>query len=379
MSIKLPLWIAAVLTVIVFAMPAHGEEYSGARFGYLSGEGSFPADGGGGLIMPRAVSYYYDDNFLNTGTVFEGIFAGPYLSAASSRRGPQDSDLNIGGRLFTLSHFAGDYVKYHQGNTVPLETFNGSYFGGELFLEKNISDGVTGKIFYNLTKNNYYANGDTSPGFILPTDSTTQGIVLRLEDKELLADLWGEPKSGYRVWVDGGFYFSDSYTPWGQPAALSTGGKEYRQYRFFGGYYQQPFGDGKGTLALTANGRYGNGLDRLTMFPLGGISTIRPDSLKLHGYYCDEFFVDSVTLLNLEYTFPLLSNSPPSSRQLTGYLAYDWAMLPSGSLRGIGLGIKWAVSARLNLQMNYGYGFDAVRNGSNGGNSVTMKLQQVIF
>lgn len=372
----IPVIIAIFLFLSGVAWGAESSASAGFRFGSFTAEGSFPIDGAGGQVAPRAVSYYYDSNFMNTNTAFEGIFAGPYISVTSSKWG-QNTDLDIGGRLFGLIHFAGDYVKYNNGNYIPSETFNGSYYGGELFVSKDFSDTVSGKLAYSITRNNYYRNTDTNPVFILPLDNTTQAITFRIESRNLTADPWGDPKTGYRVWTSSEFYSSNQYQAWGLAPSLSAGAKDYQKFEFMSGFYYQPWGDNSGTMAFTVNGRYGSNLDRLTMFSLGGASSVQPDSYMLHGYYVNEFYVDNLTLFNWEYSLPLFRPDNTDGKTVKAYFAYDWATIPSGNLGGIGIGIKWPIFSGGALQLDYGYGMDAIRNGIKGGHGITLKYEQL--
>lgn len=370
--LTLTLIIATISQVTAFA----ADSASGSkRLLYFSAEDGIPIDAASGQMSPRVLLYYSDDNFLDTRTTFEAIFMGIYLSLASSHWGGYDG-LNIGGKLASTVHFNSDYVKYNNGDFIKAETFNGSANAGELFVIKDFDKNTNGKLSYSFTQNHYYANQDTAATFVMPIDNTTQALNIKFETKNLVTTPWGEPQEGYRLWADGGMYFADRYRAWGMPATLSTGKKDYQKYQISAVYYAQPFGSGNGTVSVSANGRYGTGLDRLTMFTLGGVSTIVPDSIKLHGYFGNEFFTDNLSLLNAEYAIPVWKHESGKFNILTAYLSYDHAMMPTGTARGIGLGARMLLSPTSMIYLDYGYGIDAVRGAKTGGSDITVKYDQ---
>lgn len=370
--LTLTLVVATISQVSAFAADSISD---GKKVLYMSAELGLPIDAASGQMSPRGLIYYSDDNFLDTKTKFEAAFMGIYLSLASSHWGGYE-DVNYGGRLFSTIHYNADYVKYNNGDFIKAETFNGSSNAGELFVVKDFDKNTNGKLSYSLSQNHYYANQDTATTFILPVDNTIQAIVARVETKSLVTTPWGEAQEGYRLWADAGLYFADQYRAWGMPATLSAGKKDYQKYQLSAAYYAQPFGSGNGTVSLSANGRYGTGLDRLSMFAFGGVSTIIPDSIKLHGYFGNEFFSDNLSLLNLEYAIPVWKHESGKFNILTAYVSYDQAMMPVGSVRGIGLGARMLLSPTSMIYLDYGYGIDAVRGTKTGGSDITVKYDQ---
>src|SRR5262245_30148808 len=113
-------------------------------------------------------------------------------------------------------------------------------------------------------------------------------------------------------------------------------------------------------------------LDALTSFRLGSALPFRSEfPLILHGYYVEEVFARRFWLFNFAYRFPLLPDSDRVKLQLAfDYGRVDYASgheLPRHGLRGLGVDVSFALTRRLNLLFGWGYGFDAPRNGSFGG------------
>jgi hypothetical protein len=108
--------------------------------------------------------------------------------------------------------------------------------------------------------------------------------------------------------------------------------------------------------------------DALSSFRLGSALPFRSEFPPiLHGYYVEEVFARRFWLLNFAYRFPILPDSERVKLQLSfDYARVDYASgheLPRHGLRGVGV----AVTRRLSLMLGWGYGFDALRNGSFGG------------
>jgi hypothetical protein len=112
--------------------------------------------------------------------------------------------------------------------------------------------------------------------------------------------------------------------------------------------------------------------DALTSFRLGSALPFRSEfPLILHGYYIEEVFARRFWLLNLAYRFPVLPDSERIQLQLSfDYARVDYASgheLPRHGLRGVGIDLSLVLTRQIRFMMGWGYGFDAPRNDSFGG------------
>jgi hypothetical protein len=99
----------------------------------------------------------------------------------------------------------------------------------------------------------------------------------------------------------------------------------------------------------------------------------------LHGYYTREFFADDFGIANLEFRYLL-----DEKRHLTAHLYGDWAVIkpvppqPSdwNNFFGVGAGVGFRAFWGIDMLVNYGYGFNAVRNAHLGGHEAAWALEK---
>jgi len=115
--------------------------------------------------------------------------------------------------------------------------------------------------------------------------------------------------------------------------------------------------------------------DALSAFRLGGGLRLRAEfPYLLHGYYVDEIFARRFWLVNLAYRFPLWPGQDRVKLQfLADYARVDYLpghSLPHSGLAGVGANLSVALTKRLTLVAEYGYGIDAPRRHGFGGHEV---------
>jgi len=115
--------------------------------------------------------------------------------------------------------------------------------------------------------------------------------------------------------------------------------------------------------------------DALAAFRLGGGLRLRAEfPYLLHGYYVDEIFARRFWLVNLAYRFPLWPGQDRVKLQfLADYARVDYLpghSLPHSGLAGVGANLLVALTKRLTLVAEYGYGIDAPRRHGFGGHEV---------
>jgi hypothetical protein len=120
--------------------------------------------------------------------------------------------------------------------------------------------------------------------------------------------------------------------------------------------------------------------DALSTFRMGGGLRLRAEfPLLLHGYYVEEIFARRFWLMNLAYRFPIWPGQDLVHLQLladVGQVDYiQNHQLPRSTLAGVGFNLSVAVTKRIDLVVGYGYGINAPRGHSFGGQEFDAQFQ----
>ena len=120
--------------------------------------------------------------------------------------------------------------------------------------------------------------------------------------------------------------------------------------------------------------------DRFSAYRLGGfLPLIAEYPLTLPGYYYQEFSARQFVLLNASYLLPIAPNQRWNLDFNAATAVIDYLPgtgQPGNSVSGVGGGILYrAPSDKFRFIASYGYGFNAIRDGERGANSITFLLQ----
>jgi hypothetical protein len=258
------------------------------------------------------------------------------------------------GRYKGAESFWGD------GGEVPLSYYAGTKFFDQLPLQGQIR--VTPAYIV------YQDSLDTANRFKLPPDTglLTGRVGLRLGGvpPELLPRLALEVSAWYEA-----TYRTDAGTFGFPERPESLESLTQRAWGRVAGVFT-PF-EGN-TIELVVTAGLSKDADLLSSFRLGSALPFRSEfPLILHGYFVEEVFAKHFWLVNASYRFPAW----PGSRAVTLRIAGDLAgvgyiaghALPRDRLGGAGVDLSVAFTPRMTMVVGYGYGFDAPRNGSFGG------------
>lgn len=139
-----------------------------------------------------------------------------------------------------------------------------------------------------------------------------------------------------------------------------------------------PFPGGR-RLSASLTGGTARNPDRLSSFRLGGVLPLAAEfPLSMPGYFYEEISAREFGLLNLAWMRPLSADQKTWLGTLTGAAAvveYTPGLgQPQKWHTGVGAGLGY-VGKALQSFVEYGYGFNALRRGSKGAHSLTVRVQ----
>jgi len=330
-------------------------------------------------VAGYAFYYHNQPDFLRTNLTLRLALAPVYLDSELGfvhGLGSQ-TDFAIGA---AGGGFADSYNEIRGGSWRPAESFEGH--GGEISASVYhlfnpgrlipLSLVVRGAAHYSV----FERNEDTAPNLQLPGDDTTLSLRTGLRWGGIEPTLFPELAMEISGWYEGLFRSNpsrfgingdreiepSSHLFW-SAAALSYTLPESKQ-NFF--------------VRLVAGASVN--ADRLSAFRLGGFLPLAAEyPLSLPGYFYQEFSARQFALLNVSYLLPIAPNERWNLAFNAATAAIDY--LPGtgqagNSISGVGAGILYrAPSDKFRCIVSYGYGFNAIRDGARGANSISFLLQ----
>jgi hypothetical protein len=326
------------------------------------------------------VFWFNENNCPWTNTALRVLFAGIYgdveLSKFLSFQPTTAIGAGVGGGAYLDS-----LTPYEKGERLSHQQFYGDSANARFFVNQMIPNSAEIPLNLRATyqvKGNSYRDGSGTQNYTLPDNYLTQ--VLRAEFRfggvvpGLMAEKGGEVYLALEAAYRSGF---DAFGPDG---ALFEEESNYQ--RVYGSVsYRLPLG--KTLLMARATGGLGESLDVLSSYKLGGhLTGVDQLVYMIHGYYVREIFADDFGLVNLQVRVPLLPES-----KLTGHLYADHAVANQFDPRtgkvdewhnffGVGAGLSFFAPWQTRVLVNYGYGFNAIRNGDRGGHEVGLTLEK---
>ena len=330
-------------------------------------------------VAGYAFYYHNQPDFIRTNLTLRLALAPVYLDSELGfvhGLGPQ-TDFAIGA---AGGGFADSYNEIRGGSWQSAESFDGH--GGEIsasvyhlfnpgdLIPLNLV--VRGAAHYST----FDRNEDTAPNLQLPGDDTTLSLRTGLRWGGIEPTLFPELAMEISGWYEGLFRSNpgrfgingdreiepSSHLFWAA-AALSYTLPESKQ-NFF--------------VRLVAGASVN--ADRLDAFRLGGfLPLVAEYPLSLPGYFYQEFSARQFALLNASYLLPIAPNERwnLSFNAATAVIDYLPGTGQAGnSVSGVGAGILYrAPSDKFRCIVSYDYGFNAIRDGARGANSISFLLQ----
>ncbi len=332
-----------------------------------------------------AFYYYNRPNFLeNSNLTLRLAIAPVYIDSelGISRLLGEHTDFGLG---LAGGGFADSYAEVREGQYLQSESFdgNGATLSGNIYhlFNPNQMIPLNGVLRGELHYVNYVRNDSTASTFELPRNGTSLNVRtgFRLGGKEpvLIPNLALE----LSAWYEG--EFRQNSGEYGFPTGSMMGDREvvpvshiYWARALFAYTLAQSNADF--LVSVTA----GSSLhaDRFSTYRLGGLLPLASEfPLILPGYYYQEISADRFVLANGNLNIPLDARNRWSINAVGSVATVHYlpGLEQSGDLQsGVGGGVTYrSTSGAWQIMLDYGYGFQAIRDRGQGAQSVGLLLQ----
>lgn len=331
---------------------------------------------------PQAIyAYYYYNNpeVFGSNTVLRTAVAPLYLDGELGFKHllSPSTDVGLG---FYGGAYADNYYYVNQGDYNKSQSFNGNSGGAALSLYQRINPGQLIPVNFVARAGARYTvydrTSDTADIYGLPENQPITFIRtgLRLAGREPVLD----PALGLEL----SFWYSHQWrshpSPYGYGDAheLSPSTGLYWAYANFN--YTWTNIHHRIAFSMTAGGS--DGADPLNAWRLGGVLPLVAEfPLMLPGYYYEELTAQSFLDFYGAYLFPLDPAGRWQLRFEAGAARVNYVPgfeQPNPWQSGVGIGLAFTPPDRaFHVVVRYGYGFQALRNGSPGAQSVGLLFQ----
>jgi hypothetical protein len=289
----------------------------------------------------------------------------------------QNSALGIG---VSGGFFAESQTEFQEGRYLSAESFTGDSAGGTLayYLRGPKIFGVLpmeGQIRANPKYVWYDRSGSTSRYFRLPENTPIYDVRAGIRLGGVPPELFPNAAVEASVWHTLSYRGNAGHYGFAQELQ-ETDHFTQRTWTRLGATYT--FGPQQVSAFLNAG--IAENTDALSTFRMGGGLRLRAEfPLLLHGFYVEEIFARSFWLMNFAYRFPIWPGQDLVHLQLLGDVAQvnyiQGHHLPRSTLAGVGVNLSVAVTKRIDLVVGYGYGINAPRGNSFGGQEFDAQFQ----
>jgi hypothetical protein len=289
----------------------------------------------------------------------------------------QNSALGIG---VSGGFFAESQTEFQEGRYLSAESFTGDSAGGTLayYLRGPKIFGVLpmeGQIRANPKYVWYDRSGSTSRYFRLPENTPIYDVRAGIRLGGVPPELFPNAAVEASVWHTLSYRGNAGHYGFAQELQ-ETDHFTQRTWTRLGATYTF----GAQQVSAFFNAGIAEDTDALSTFRMGGGLRLRAEfPLLLHGFYVEEIFARSFWLMNFAYRFPIWPGQDLVHLQLLGDVAQvnyiQGHHLPRSTLAGVGVNLSVAVTKRIDLVVGYGYGINAPRGNSFGGQEFDAQFQ----
>ena len=326
-----------------------------------------------------AYYYYNTPDLFNTNTALRLAIAPAYVDGELGFKQLLSPTTDVGLGFFG-GMFGANYYEVRQGQYYQNESFNGSGGGASLSVYQLLNPGMLIPVNVvaraGMRELTYMDTSETADNFALPANQTVgytrEGIRVAGKEPLLYPDLGLE----LSVWFERQWRLDSQQYGFNNDRSISPNVNLYWVYA--GLNYAWTNSGQKISFAFTAGGS--SGADQLGAYRLGGVLPLVAEfPLILPGYYYEELTATGFEHFYGAYDIPLVPDHRLEFRleaatahvdYLNGYQqSSDWQT-------GVGGGLTFAPKNKsFEIVLRYGYGFNAIRNGKEGAQSVGLLFQ----
>jgi hypothetical protein len=343
-----------------------------AEFGYdapLKGQGP-----------PGVYGFYYynDPTLFSTNVAFRAAVTPLYLDSEIGFKQLLSPYTDVG-LQFGGGAYGDDYYEVQQGKYIKDESFYGNGGGVSVAIYQRLNPGmrvplsliVRGGLHYS----SFTTEDQSSSAFALPQDQYDPftRVGLRLAGKEPV--LYPELAMEVSAWFERQWRLDDDPYGFNDDRRISPDVDLYWLYAGMTYTFKHP--GQTVSAALTAGGS--DDVDRLSAWRLGGMLPLNSEyPLMIPGYFNEELTAERFVHLYAYYEFPLLPSHILKFRVegAAANLEYVPGFEQSPWQTGAGCALIYQPQNKnFQVALRYGYGFNAIRDGQEGAQSIGLLFQ----
>jgi hypothetical protein len=324
--------------------------------------------------------YYYinEPNFFGTNITFRMALAPVYADTETGFVGllGPNTDLGLG---MAGGGFADNYYEFRQGKYYQDESFYGHVIQPSVSIYHLFNPGdripLNGVLRITDHYSVYARDDETTSKFVLPPDHSTMAFRAGLR--------WGgrPPELHPNMAMELSAWYENDYR-------TSSGGYGFdgdrvlnRDVQLFWARglltYTFPKSKQSFDVSLTAGGSVDS--DRFSAYRAGGNLPLASEfPLTIPGYFDDELSARNFVLFSAQYSIPIDPAKQWSLRPMASAATMEYVpgLQQKGHFNsGAGMGLNYqSKNGRWDVLIDYGYGFEAVRDDGRGGQSVGILL-----
>ena len=342
----------------------------------------FALAGGPERISPLAYFWFNQNNFPWKGTALRVITAGVFVDSELGWFLPSHPQTAFGGGL--AGRFLVDRTApYVDGGLRAHQQFDSGLASARLFVNREITQvkiGDEGALPLNVRATYeffrfFFRRASDTHAFVIPADSDLERILGELRLGGIEPGLTS--RQGLEVYVAAEAGSRSGFRAFGP---LDDPYPDHNRYRRLLVSLSAKIPIGPNTYFARFAGGFGKDLDELTAWRIGGNPVGFETYLyPVHGYYTAEFLAEEFGIANLEWRHELGGDRHFSLRLYADYARIS-AVPPSDARwhgwSGVGAGLSCRLPGGIESLLSYGYGINALRNGSRGGHEIALALEK---
>lgn len=324
--------------------------------------------------------YYYlnEPNYFGTNITFRLALAPVYLDSETGFLGLLGPNTDFGLGL-SGGGFADDYYEFERGQYLDQQSFYGHdmEIAGSIYHLFNPGDRIplTGVLRLREHYSIYARDDATTSQFVLPSDHSTVAVRTGLRWGGRPPELHPDMAMELSAWYEGQY-------------RTGSGGYGFNNDRELNQYSQLFWARALLTYTLPNSNRFDISLtgggsvtaDRFSAYRIGGNLPLASEfPLTIPGYFDNELSARAFVDFTAQYCIPLDPGKHWSLNPIGSVATMDYLpqlAQPGHFNSGLGLGLGYVSHSGVwDVMVDYGYGFEAMRDGGRGGQCVGILLQ----